>query len=80
MVGTLYNTIPYSPASYLGPTKFRQANGGGNNLQNPDLIRAGQPYARSVQGKAGLPEPSLPGSIFGRGMTGMTGFVYLFEW
>ncbi|KNZ76883.1 Psi-producing oxygenase C [Termitomyces sp. J132] len=63
LINTLYNTIPHPPASYLGPRdSFRQADGGGNNLQYPDLGRAGTPYARSVQGKAGLPRTSLPDS------------------
>ncbi|KAG6830523.1 hypothetical protein H0H87_007821, partial [Tephrocybe sp. NHM501043] len=61
VIGTLYNTIPHPPASYLGPNNsFRWADGGGNSLENPDLGRAGMPYARSVQGKAGLPRTSLP--------------------
>ena len=63
----LYDTVPHPPQSYLGPSHtFRSADGGGNNLQNPDLGRAGTPYARSVQGKAGLPRTSLPdaGLIF----------------
>ena len=61
VIGTLYNTIPHPPASYLGPKHvFREADGRGNNLQDPDLGRAGTPYARSVQGKAGLPRSSLP--------------------
>ncbi|KAG5648767.1 hypothetical protein DXG03_000115 [Asterophora parasitica] len=67
VINTLYNTVPHPPASYLGPTNsFRQADGGGNNLGNPDVGRAGTPYARSVQGRAGLPKSSLPdpGLIF----------------
>lgn len=67
LINTLYNTIPHPPASYLGPENcFRHADGSGNNLENADLGRAGTPYARSVQGKAGLPRTSLPdpGMIF----------------
>ncbi|KAG5723914.1 Psi-producing oxygenase C [Termitomyces sp. T112] len=61
IINMLYNTVPHPPASYLGPhDSFRHADGGGNNLQNPDLGRAGRPYAKSVQGKAGLPRASLP--------------------
>ncbi|KAG6916804.1 hypothetical protein DXG01_005269 [Tephrocybe rancida] len=61
VIGTLYNTVPHPPASYLGPEdSFRKADGGGNNLENPNIGRAGMPYARSVQGKAGLPRTSLP--------------------
>ena len=61
VIGTLYNTVPHPIASYLGPDhSFRHADGGLNNLQDPDYGRAGTPYARSVQGKAGLPISSLP--------------------
>ncbi|KAG6890061.1 hypothetical protein C0992_003159 [Termitomyces sp. T32_za158] len=61
LIDMLYNTVPHPPAAYVGPRhSFRRADGGGNNLLNPDLGRAGMPYARSVQGKAGLPRTSLP--------------------
>jgi hypothetical protein len=61
VIDTLYNTVPHPPASYLGPAHcFRQADGGGNNLENPDLGRGGTRYARSVQPRAGLPRASLP--------------------
>ncbi|KAG6917742.1 hypothetical protein DXG01_001280 [Tephrocybe rancida] len=61
VIDTLYNTIPHPPAAYLGPEDtFRKADGGGNNLENPNIGRAGTPYARSVQGKGGLPRTSLP--------------------
>ncbi|KAG6809913.1 hypothetical protein H0H92_014111 [Tricholoma furcatifolium] len=67
VVGTLYNTVPHPPATFVGPQYcYRQADGGGNNLLNPEYGRAGTAYARSVQGKAGLPYSSLPeaGLIF----------------
>ncbi|RDB17409.1 Psi-producing oxygenase A [Hypsizygus marmoreus] len=67
VIDKLYNTVDHPPASYLGPVhSFRQADGGGNNLHTPDLGRGGTPYARSVQGKEGLPATSLPdpGLIF----------------
>ncbi|KAF8901487.1 heme peroxidase [Gymnopilus junonius] len=67
VINTLYNTIPHPPQSFVGPKyRFRQADGGGNNIENQDLGRAGTPYARSVQGTAGLPASSLPdpGLIF----------------
>lgn len=61
VIGTLYDTFPHPPVSYLGPDhSFRHANGGGNNLQSPEIGRAGTPYVRSVQGKGGLPRSSLP--------------------
>ncbi|KAG6916400.1 hypothetical protein DXG01_006979 [Tephrocybe rancida] len=60
-VGLLYNTIPHPPEAFLGPDYcYRQADGGGNNLENPNSGRAGTAYARSVQGKTGLPHSSLP--------------------
>ncbi|KAL0577268.1 hypothetical protein V5O48_004725 [Marasmius crinis-equi] len=64
-IGMLYNTIPHPVATLLGPVySFRHADGGCNNLQQPDLGRAGTPYARSVQGKwciapSALPDPGL---------------------
>jgi len=67
VINTLYNTVPHPPASYLSPEfSYRHADGGSNNIQAPDIGRAGTPYARSVQGKAGLPRSSLPdpGLIF----------------
>ncbi|KAJ7078001.1 heme peroxidase [Mycena belliarum] len=66
-ISLLYNTLPHPPAALLGPVhSFRQADGGGNNLQIPDLGRAGTPYARSVQGKWCTSPTSLPdpGVIF----------------
>ncbi|KAJ6500909.1 heme peroxidase [Mycena sanguinolenta] len=64
-ISLLYNTLPHPRASLLGPVhSFREADGGGNNLQIPQLGRAGTPYARSVQGKwcyspTSLPDPGL---------------------
>ncbi|KAH9481020.1 Psi-producing oxygenase A [Psilocybe cubensis] len=61
VIGSLYDTFPHPPVSYLGPEhSFRQADGGGNNLQSPEIGKAGTPYVRSVQGKGGLPRTSLP--------------------
>jgi len=61
VIDTLYNTIPHPPAAFLGSQfSFRQADGGSNNIEIPDIGRAGTPYARSVQGKGGLPRSSLP--------------------
>ncbi|KAJ7278558.1 heme peroxidase [Mycena rebaudengoi] len=66
-VSLLYKTVPHPPAAFLGPVhSFREADGGGNNLQSPELGRSGMPYARSVQGKACI-EPSTlpdPGVVF----------------
>ncbi|KAF9458998.1 heme peroxidase [Collybia nuda] len=65
VVGMLYNTVPHPPSAYLGEAHtFRQADGGGNNLSDPDIGRAGTHYSRSVQSKwcndtTNLPAPSL---------------------
>ncbi|KAJ7923789.1 heme peroxidase [Mycena leptocephala] len=66
-ISLLYNTIPHPRAALLGPVhSFREADGGGNNLQIPQLGKAGTPYARSVQGKWCYAPTSLPdpGVIF----------------
>ncbi|KAJ6589604.1 heme peroxidase [Mycena capillaripes] len=57
----LYETIPHPAAASLGRAHaFRQADGGGNNPLNPDIGRAGTPYARSVQGKRAIATTALP--------------------
>jgi hypothetical protein len=49
------------PEASLGKAyAFRQADGGGNNLLNLDIGRAGTPYSRSVLGKKAIPATSLP--------------------
>jgi len=64
-IDLLYNGVPHPPDAYMGPEHcFRRADGGGNNIQDPDRGRAGTPYARSVQGKwctdmTALPDPGL---------------------
>ncbi|KAJ7079447.1 heme peroxidase [Mycena belliarum] len=64
-VTCLYETLPHPPPSELGAThSFRQADGRGNNLHDPELGRAGTRYARCVEGKsavipAALPDPEL---------------------
>ncbi|KAJ7506939.1 heme peroxidase [Mycena galericulata] len=66
-ISLLYNTLPHPRAALLGPAhSFRQADGGGNNLQIPQLGRAGTPYARSVQGQWCYEPKSMPdpGVIF----------------
>ncbi|KAJ7436075.1 heme peroxidase [Mycena galericulata] len=66
-ISLLYNTVPHPPAALVGPVHaFREADGRGNNLQTPDLGKAGMPYARSVQGNWCIEPTSLPdpGVIF----------------
>jgi hypothetical protein len=55
----------YSPiqpvATTLGPGHaFRQADGGGNNVINPDIGRAGTPYARTLQSHTPISPTALP--------------------
>ena len=56
----LYNTLPHPPATRLGKAQFRSADGGGNDMTDPDRGRARTPYARSVQGKFPQPANNLP--------------------
>ncbi|KAF9258714.1 heme peroxidase [Marasmius fiardii PR-910] len=64
-IGMLYNTMPHPVETLLTPVySFREADGGNNNLLNPQIGRGGMPYARSVQGKwcyaaTALPDPEL---------------------
>ncbi|KDN41574.1 hypothetical protein RSAG8_07375, partial [Rhizoctonia solani AG-8 WAC10335] len=50
LVKLLYETLPHPPSSYVGEDRFRRADGGRNNVNMPDLGRAGTTYARNVQG------------------------------
>ncbi|KAJ7327590.1 heme peroxidase [Mycena albidolilacea] len=57
----LYDTIPHPVATTLGPAHaFRQADGGGNNVINPDIGRAGMPYARTLQSHTPISPTALP--------------------
>ncbi|KAF4618581.1 hypothetical protein D9613_009684 [Agrocybe pediades] len=61
VIETLYDTNPHPIASLVGDDyQFRKADGSNNNVEMPDVGKAGMPYARSVQGKSGLPRSSLP--------------------
>ncbi len=60
-IALLYNTLPHPPSTFIGPQyQWRSPDGFGNSVENPQLGRAGTPYARSVQGKHPLPSTSLP--------------------
>ncbi|KAG8752372.1 hypothetical protein FRC12_012004 [Ceratobasidium sp. 428] len=38
VIGMLYKDLPHPPSTYVGDAfKFRSADGGGNNLEQPDL-------------------------------------------
>ncbi|KAJ3150057.1 hypothetical protein HDU86_006781 [Geranomyces michiganensis] len=64
LIGMLWNDLPHPPATTVSVTdKYHSADGSGNNLWNPDLGKAGNPYARSVQPckpkSPSLPDPEL---------------------
>ena len=66
-IGMLYNTIPHPPIAFLGPEySFRHADGGYNNILEPDFGRAGTRYSRSAQPRRCRPDHVLPdpGLIF----------------
>ncbi|CAE6412423.1 unnamed protein product, partial [Rhizoctonia solani] len=60
LVKLLYETLPHPPSSYVGEDRFRRADGSRNNVNMPDLGRAGTTYARNVQGRRLQPPTSLP--------------------
>ncbi|KDQ61436.1 hypothetical protein JAAARDRAFT_203950 [Jaapia argillacea MUCL 33604] len=60
-VELLYNDLPHPPASYIGPEyAYRTADGSNNNIEAPDMGKAGTPYSRSVQQQKALPSHVLP--------------------
>lgn len=60
----LWADLPHPSVTVAGPAaKYRRHDGGGNNLWNPDMGKAGTPYARNVppmkpKGQ-NLPDPEL---------------------
>ncbi|THH32027.1 hypothetical protein EUX98_g2160 [Antrodiella citrinella] len=61
VVELLYNDLPHPPATYIGDKyAWRCADGSNNNLSDPDMGKAGMPYARSVQQVNPLPKNQLP--------------------
>ena len=60
-IGMLYNAIPHPPITFLGPEyTFRQADGGYNNILEPNFGRAGTRYSRSAQPKKARPDHVQP--------------------
>ncbi|KAF8519048.1 linoleate diol synthase [Hysterangium stoloniferum] len=65
VIELLYYDLPHPPATYMGAQyRWRTADGGYNNVNVPDLGRAGTPYSRSVQAQnplvlSELPDPEL---------------------
>ncbi|CAE6433839.1 unnamed protein product [Rhizoctonia solani] len=60
LIKTLYETLPHPPTSFVGEDRFRTADGGRNNVNMPDLGRAGTSYARTVQGRKPQSPTCLP--------------------
>lgn len=61
-VNTLWDALPHPPLRSLGTQyRYREADGGNNNIRMPDLGRAGMPYAKSVKAermkRRSLPDP-----------------------
>ncbi|KAG6813888.1 hypothetical protein H0H92_006295 [Tricholoma furcatifolium] len=67
IVELLYNDLAHPPATSISNKyAWRTADGSYNNIELPDLGKAGTPYARSVQQSHPLPRNQLPdaGLIF----------------
>jgi len=58
---TVYDDLSHPPATYLG-TKYahRMPDGSYNNISDPTMGKAEEPYARSVQQQHALPNNMLP--------------------
>ncbi|KAF2773128.1 linoleate diol synthase [Teratosphaeria nubilosa] len=60
----LYNDLPHPSTTIAGPTtRYRRHDGGNNNIWNPEMGKAGSPYARNVPPMkprgSNLPDPEL---------------------
>ncbi|KAK7049205.1 hypothetical protein VNI00_005806 [Paramarasmius palmivorus] len=67
VIKLLYNDLYHPPATCIGNKyAWRTADGSFNNVSIPEMGRAGEPYARSVQQSHPLPAHELPdpGLIF----------------
>ncbi|KAL5117193.1 hypothetical protein ACEQ8H_004881 [Pleosporales sp. CAS-2024a] len=48
-IAMLWNDLPHPSPTQAGPTtRYRRHDGGGNNPHNPEMGKAGSPYARNV--------------------------------
>ncbi|GAA6058664.1 hypothetical protein JCM10212_004075 [Sporobolomyces blumeae] len=52
----LWQDLQHPPVSYVGASRYRSADGSGNNFYNPRLGAAGEPYARSVPPMHAMPQ------------------------
>ncbi|KAF8906299.1 linoleate diol synthase [Gymnopilus junonius] len=63
IIELLYNDLAHPPATLISNKyAWRTADGSYNNIEYPDLGKAGTPYARSVQQTHPLPPNQLPDS------------------
>ncbi|TFK65597.1 linoleate diol synthase [Pluteus cervinus] len=61
IIRLFYNDLYHPTGTQIGNQfAFRAADGSGNNIEMPDLGKAGTPYARSVQQGQALPQNRLP--------------------
>ena len=59
--GTVYDDLAHPAATYIGPNySYRRPDGSHNNLSDPNMGKAHQPYARSVQQMRPLPQNMFP--------------------
>ncbi|KAK3676611.1 hypothetical protein LTR78_003385 [Recurvomyces mirabilis] len=63
-IGMLYQDLPHPSTTIAGPTaRYRRHDGGNNNIWNPEMGKAGTPYARNVPPMKAkgpnLPDPEL---------------------
>jgi hypothetical protein len=67
----LWNDLQHPPQSYLGEKyQYRSADGSNNSLVNPQIGKAGTPYARTVKpSKMQTPARPDPGVVFDSLMT-----------
>jgi len=48
-IAMLWNDLPHPSLTHAGPSaRYRRHDGGGNNPHNPEMGKAGSPYARNV--------------------------------
>ncbi|KAI9509771.1 linoleate diol synthase [Russula earlei] len=61
LVELLYDDLSHPPATYIGPKyAYRNPDGSHNNICDPNMGKAHEPYARSVQQTHPLPRNMLP--------------------
>ncbi|KAI6149466.1 heme peroxidase [Pisolithus tinctorius] len=60
VIKTLYYDLAHPPSTFIGEYAFRTADGSNNNPDQPDMGKAGTPYARSVQQANPLPRNQMP--------------------